>query len=131
MAALIEILAAGAEALREEAFEDLLRDAPSLGSGEIEALIQALAHPALAVREAVSAALSQVGPGIGRSADRIAAALRDPDPTVRGNVAFALGGIGGIAALEVLEDLYTALGLEDDDWASASMGRAIDVHVRA
>lgn len=117
--ALIENLSSPDEGRRDEAFEILMEEVGSLETAEVRTLLDALSHPETIVRQAVSAALSGVQKLI-EAADSLATGLRDPDPTVRGNIAIALGTLGP-SADRLLPDLNDALGAEDNDWASAAI----------
>jgi HEAT repeat protein len=115
----------GAEAdEREAAIEVLIDRAPGLDSGGVGDLLDALDHPRPEVRLHVSAALGLVDRLDAASAERIARALRDNDPTVRGNAALALGRIGARAAVHRVA-LDFALQTEEDDWAGAVMLEAL------
>lgn len=109
----------------DDALEDIFEQLKPLGPQATHLLLlRALKHESIPVRQAASTALSEMGSEISSFAADLAPALRDHDPVVRGNIALALAGVGRPAA-EALEDLDTALGAEEDGWATAMMIEAI------
>lgn len=124
MAGLIEALAGQDEAAREEACEQLLDEAARLGLAAAAPLLAGLDHGDAHVRQAAAAALGEIGTVEGPPSARIVAALRDEDATVRGNAALTLGAMGR-KAYGALDELSYALGMEEDDWASAMIYESI------
>jgi serine/threonine protein kinase len=104
---------AAAEALRtitEERESDLLGPPPTTGSGPIDvsALIDALRHEDVSVREWAAVALGHLGPSAKDAVTALRAALKNTMSGIRDWAAAALGGIGPDAR-DAIPDLVGAL----------------------
>ena len=125
IARFIDAVETGDERTCEEAFEALLSDSQGIENDlEVRPFLDALAHPDVNVRQAVSAVLGEIPISSSELTGCITRALADHDSTVRGNAAMALGKLGD-AAIRKLDELHVALGTEEDSWATAIMLEAI------
>lgn len=123
---MIDRLISPNEDVREKAFHQLENSACDLDRREVDGLVEALDHPDPEVRMSASAALSRVRVLGTDVVTRVARSLRDPNPTVRGNIAQTIGRIGPQVGAEARGLLELALQLEEDDWAAAVIDRAIE-----
>ncbi len=118
-------LAGASDAEREDIFDRLMEEAIRLGDDAVSGLIASLDHQDVGVRQAVSAALSEVVNKAATHRDRLRDSLKDSDPIVRGNVAMSLANMGP-AAGDCVRDLKDALQIEEDDWACVVMMEAVE-----
>lgn len=123
--AVIAELAGAREGEREDIFDRLMEEAIRLGDDAVAGLISSLDHQDIGVRQAVSAALSEVVYKAATHRDRLRLSLRDSDPVVRGNVAMSLANMGS-AAEDCICELKDALQIEEDDWACVVMMEAVE-----
>lgn len=122
----IEAVMSGRQTASDDALDRLTFEARRMGSGAVDALLEALEHENPRVRHAVLAALGDLGFKAAPGMAKIVSALRDVESSVRGSAAQALGAIGP-EAKGSLRALDMALGVEDDPWASAIMLETISM----